>query len=150
MKVLIVYDSQYGNTEQVAKAIAGAFTQPHTARVAKVGEAKAGEAGGYDLLIIGSPTQGGRATTATQAYVNKLNADSLQNTKVATFDTRIKTALVKVFGFAAGRLQKALEENGIKPVVPGEGFFVDKTKGPVRAGELERAAAWGKKLGEGK
>ena len=62
MKVLIVYDSVYGNTEKIAKAIGDAITVK--AKVLRVGEVNSSELKTFDLLIVGSPTHGGRPTPA--------------------------------------------------------------------------------------
>jgi flavodoxin len=62
MKALIVYDSLYGNTEQIAKAIGGGMGGE--VKVVRVGEANPAELGSYDLLIVGSATQVGRLINA--------------------------------------------------------------------------------------
>jgi len=59
MKTLIVYDSAYGNTEKVARAIGDAVMGE--VEVLRVGEVNSSELKIYDLLIFGSPTQGGQA-----------------------------------------------------------------------------------------
>jgi flavodoxin len=148
MKTLVIYDSQYGNTEQIAKAIGGAITGE--VKVVKVGEANPAELASYDLLIIGSPTQGGRHTAAMKAFLNSLPADALKNKSVACFDTRLKTVFVKLFGWAANRIADVLRDKESNLVEPGEGFFVKSTKGPLADGELERAAAWAKGIAAGK
>jgi flavodoxin len=148
MKALIVYDSLYGNTEKIAQAIGGGIGGE--VKVVKVGEANPAELGSYDLLIIGSPTQGGRHTVATKAFLGKIPADVLKNKRVASFDTRLKTVLVKMFGWAANRIADALKDKGGNLLAPGEGFFVKATKGPLVDGELERAAAWAKAIAESK
>jgi len=56
MKVLIVCDSVYGNTEKLAKAIGGAITGE--IKVLRVDEANHSELKMIDLFIVGSPTQG--------------------------------------------------------------------------------------------
>jgi flavodoxin I len=147
MKALIIYDSLYGNTEQIAKAIGQGMGGE--VKVARVGEAGPGEIGAYDLLVIGSPTQGGKHTVAMKAFLDNLAPDALQKKRAAVFDTRIKTKLVKIFGYAAGRMADALVGKGVGLVAPAEGFLVKGTKGPLVEGELERAAAWGKKVIEG-
>ncbi len=45
--------------------------------------------------------------------------------------------------WAATRIATQLEKDGATVVVPPEGFVVEGTEGPLRAGELERARAWG-------
>jgi len=142
MKVLIIYDSVYGHTEKIAKAIGGAITGE--VKVLRVDEANPSELKTIDLFIVGSPTQGGRPTPAIQDFLNKVPEPSLQGINVAAFDTRISTKLVGVFGYAAGRIAGNLKGKGGTLVASPEGFFVKGTKGPLREGELERAASWAK------
>jgi flavodoxin len=136
MKILIVYDSTYGNTEEIARAIGEAITGE--VKVLRVGEADPSET--FNLLIVGSPTHGGRPTQAIQDFTKRVPA--LNGAPVAAFDTRLSTRLVKIFGYAAGRIGKTLEKKGGTLVKPPEAFFVKGTKGPLREGELERAASW--------
>ena len=140
MKALIVYDSLYGNTDKIAKAIGDAITGE--VKVVRPDEANPTELESIDLLIVGSPTQGGRQTVATREFLGRIPADSLKNVRVTSFDTRIKTKLVKIFGYAAGRIANSLMDKGGSLVVSPEGFFVKGTRGPLVEGELERAAAW--------
>jgi flavodoxin len=75
---------------------------------------------------------------------------SLKDIKVAAFDTRVTSKFAKIFGNAAGRMAGRLTKKGGDLVVPAEGFFVTGTKGPLKEGELERAANWAKEILEGK
>ena len=144
MKTIVVYDSLYGNTEQIARAIGGGIEGE--VNVVKVGEADVAGLGAYDLIIIGSPTQGGRYPKNMQAFLDKVPAGALKDKKAAAFDTRVKTKWVKIFGYAAPRIANALKDKGAGLVAPGEGFFVKATKGPLLEGEPERAAAWAKQI----
>ncbi len=90
MKALIIYDSVYGNTEKIARAIAGAITPFGEVKVLRAGEASPSDLGSIDLLIVGSPTQGGKPTPAIQEFLNKIPANALRNINVASFDTRVK------------------------------------------------------------
>lgn len=150
MKVLIVVDSVYGNTEKIAGAVAGALTPPHEVKVVRPGNADLRDLASLDLFIIGSPVQGGRATQAIQAFLEKIPASSLKNMGVAAFDTRMKMVFVRLFGNAAGRIVSILQDKGGKLVAPAEGFFVKGREGPLLDGEMERAAAWAKTLVQGK
>ena len=140
MKALIVYDSKYGNTEQIAGAIGGSIGSE--AKVLWAGEVNPAELKTIEFLIIGSPTQGGRPTPAMREFLNKIPDSSLNGIKVAAFDTRISRKFVGVFGYAAGRIATDLKAKGGNLIVPPEGFFVQGIKGPVSEGEVERAAAW--------
>ena len=148
MKVLVIYDSVYGNTEQIAKAIAGAVPDG-AARVLKVTEASMADLAGLDVLIVGGPTQGGRATKAMQEFLDKIAANSLQNVRAAAFDTRLSTKWVGIFGYAAGKIAESLKDKGATLIAPPHPFHVTGTKGPLKEGEAEHAANWAKQTLEG-
>ncbi|MDP2871379.1 MAG: flavodoxin domain-containing protein [Bacillota bacterium] len=57
MKILVVYDSQRGNTEQIARAIGGAFAPPDDAKVLRAGDVVTADLQSLDLLVVGAPTQ---------------------------------------------------------------------------------------------
>lgn len=146
MKTLIIYDSTYGNTEKIARAIGGAINGD--VKTLRFNEARPADMESTDLLIIGSPTQGGRATQPMQAFLNEMPASAVKGKNAAAFDTRIATKIVKIFGYAAGRIASSLKKQGANLVLPPEGFFVTGTQGPLKEGELERAAKWGKDLAQ--
>jgi flavodoxin I len=146
MKAIVIYDSLYGNTAQIANAIGEGVGMG--AKVVRLGEADLAELAYYDLIIIGSPTQGGRYAPTMKAFLDKIPAGALKNKSVAAFDTRLKTAFVKIFGYAAGRIADALKKRGANLVVPAQPFIVKSTKGPLIEGELEKAKAWGKTVAE--
>jgi len=148
MKALIVYDSVYGNTEKIAIAIGGAITGE--VKVLRAGEAHPSELESIDLLIVGSPTQGGRPTPAIQDFLSKVPESAIRGISVAAFDTRFSTRWVKVFGYAEGKIADSLKEKGGILAASPEGFFVKGTQGPLKEGELERAADWAKGILESK
>ena len=150
MKALIIYDSVYGNTEKIARAIAEAITPSNEVKILRAGEANPLELVSIDLLIVGSPTHAGRPMPATQDLLDKVPKLSLQGINVAAFDTRIPTKLVGVFGYAAGRIAGNLKRKGGTLIASPEGFFVTGNKGPLKEGELERAAGWAKAILESK
>ncbi len=144
MKALIVYDSVYGNTEKIAKAIAEAITPSNEVKVLRAGEANPSELASVNLLIVGSPTHAGRPIPAIKDFLNKVPELSLKGKNVAAFDTRISKKIVGVFGYAAGRIAGNLKRNGGTLIAPPEGFFVTGGQGPLKEGELERASGWAK------
>jgi flavodoxin I len=144
MKTLVVFDSVYGNTEKIARAIGAAVAGD--VKVLRPGAATASELESTDLLIVGSPTQGGRPTPAIQDFVSGVFDPAIKGVNVAAFDTRFSTRLVKVFGYAAGRIARSLRAKGGTLVLPPEGFFVKGREGPLKEGELERAAAWAREI----
>jgi hypothetical protein len=56
--------------------------------------------------------------------------------------------LITLFGTAAPKIAKTLKEKGGTLVGQPQGFFVTGGEGPLRDGEVERAAAWAKGLVE--
>ena len=159
MKCLILYDSQFGNTEKIAQAIGRGLEESYEVTMLQVSQAGASQLTGFDLVVAGSPTQGFRATKASSALLKALPKNVFKGVKVTAFDTRFTEqkikesarflpALVKMFGYAAEPLAEQLVSKGGQLIVPSEGFFVGDTEGPLLEGELERAEAWGKQLGE--
>ena len=144
MKTLVVYDSTYSNTEKIAKAIGSGIKGD--VKVLRAAEANTADFASFDLIVIGSPTYGGRPMPSVADLMNKISESAVKGKNVAAFDTRIPTKIVKIFGFAADRIAKNLKDKGANLVVPAEGFFVNGKEGPLKAGELERAAAWAKTL----
>ncbi|HEY4695058.1 MAG TPA: flavodoxin family protein [Candidatus Nanoarchaeia archaeon] len=155
MKALVIYDSAFGNTEKIAQAI----SQTLGGELKFVKETDHTKLKGIDLLVVGSPTQGGQATKPLQEFLNKIPDGALKNTKVVSFDTRISakqqagwwlSALAQlvtgIFGFAAPRIAKSLESKGGILIAEPEGFIVEGTKGPLAPSELDRAKTWAKKL----
>ena len=150
MKALIVYDSFYGNTEKIARAIAEALTPSGEVKVLRPGEVSPSALQSLDLLIVGAPTQGGRPTKAIQDFLNKLPEPAIKGVNVAAFDTRFSTKLVTIFGYAAGKIAGSLKTKGGTLILSPEPFFVKGKEGPLKDGELERAAGWAKKILESK
>ena len=101
---------------------------------------------GLDLLFAGSPTYGGQPTDPMQAFLKRVPEAALQGTRVAAFDTRLTNRLLRIIGFAAGKIASSLEKSGGTVVGSAEGFFVLGGEGPLQEGELERAAAWAKDI----
>ena len=150
MKALVVYDSVYGNTEKIARAIGEALASSGEVKIVRAGEANAAALASIDLLIVGAPTQSGKPTLAVQEFLGKIPANALKNIRVASFDTRVKVFIAKLFGYAAGRIADSLKAKGGNLAAPPEGFLVKGKEGPLVDGELERAAAWAKGLIAGK
>jgi flavodoxin len=148
MKALIVVDSVYGNTEKIAKAIAGGLSPLIDVKVVHPGEVSPSDLGSINLLFVGSPVQAGRQTKAIQEFLNRIPADSLKNISVAAFDTRVKVWIAKVFGYAAGRIAESLKEKGGTLAAQPEGFIVKGRQGPLEEGEVERATAWAKAVSD--
>lgn len=146
MKTVIAYDSVYGNTEIVARAIGRAIEQavPGEVEVRRLGQVPIAELETADLLIVGSPTHGAMPTEAVQDLLKQLGAPARAGARAATFDTRLTWKFLERWGgFAAPKMAETLKEKGWVLVGTPGGFFVrGLKKGPLKKGEAERAAAW--------
>ncbi len=149
MNALVIYDSVFGNTEKIAQAIAAALD---TSAI-PVSQADGGQLHGLDLLVVGSPTRGFRPTESISKLLNGLPKNHLAGVRVAAFDTRIMLEtidskalrfLVDKGGYAAKTIVKTLEKKGGQLAASPDGFFVTSEQGPLKDGELERAADWAK------
>jgi flavodoxin len=155
MKTLIIYDSVFGNTEKLALAMRAALESSGQAAALRPKEVKPEQLVGIDLLIVASPTRGFRPTEDLAVLLKQIPPGSLRGVKAAVFDTRFKVDeieskltrfVVKTGGYAAPRMAKELQKCGAVLAVPPEGFIVKDTEGPLKEGELERAAQWANQL----
>jgi len=137
MNVLIVYDSQFGNTERLARAIAGRLG---SARLMRAEEAEAIARPECDLLIVAGPTQRQRASPAMQDWLERLQRGALKDVTAAAFDTRYRMSRL-LSGSAAVRIASRLKRAGARLVVPPESFFMERfvlPQGEKRRHEMER------------
>jgi flavodoxin len=156
MKALVVYDSEFGNTEIVARAIGEVLGSEGEVEVRRVSDVQPEGFEGLDVLVVGSPTQQFNPTKATSSFLKGIPRNDLSGIKVAAFDTRLtveeieETAIlaffVRIFGYAAKPIGNALKKKGGELAIPPEGFLVKGMKGPLVEGELERAEAWAREI----
>lgn len=151
MNNLVIYDSVFGNTEKVAQAIGAALGAPEQALVLRVTEVNLAQLTDIEILIVGSPTRAFQPTPNIKKFLKSLPDGILTGVKVAAFDTRfaventhskILTGMVKVFGYAAEPIAKLLLKKGGNQASAPEWFIVLESEGPLKDGELERAAVW--------
>lgn len=164
MKALVVYESMFGNTEQIARAVASGLRQHMEVEVLEVTEAPAVITELVDLIVVGGPThtfsmtrpetreeavrQGakqGSTALGIREWMDHLHSGP-HSELVATFDTRVEKVR-HLPGSAAKKAAKVAHGIGYLPAAKPESFYVEGTAGPVLPGELERASAWGAKLG---
>ena len=150
-RILVVYDSLFGNTQKVAEAVGEVLTRFGRVETKKVTEIS--ELGQIDLLVVGTPVHGGRPSQPISRFLAGLSSQSLVGVKVAGFDTRMSVEgqsgflklIIKFFGGATDGLRKALEVRGGE-AVGFESFMVEGKKGPLKKGELTRAEKWAAQL----
>jgi hypothetical protein len=165
-RALVVFESMFGNTEKVAGAVArGLQLEGIETGLTEVHAASDDLTPGLDLLVVGGPThafgmsrastredavrQGAepqRTTLGIREWLGAVRFDSALPPALATFDTRVTQVrwLPQAAGPSAARLGR---RRGLHPFVKPVGFLVGGTRGPLGEEELERAVAWGRRLG---
>ena len=162
MKAIVVYESHWGNTAAVASAIAEGLGPD--ALVLSTDEATGAAIADVDLIVAGSPLLGfslptesmlkNIASTADKdptppdlshpSMRSWLEALPKGSGRAAAFETRIWWSP----GSAAKAILRRLETLGYHSIDKGQRFIVEGKYGPLRAGELERAKAWGAELAQ--
>ncbi len=166
MRAVVVYESMFGNTRQIAEAVAAGLGERLDVEVLRADHAGDLTTHTIDLLVVGAPTHAWglpRANTRTGSleYVRKAHgelklepqADTLPGVREwlstlgtfgafgAAFDTRLRAPAL-VTGRASKAIAAGLERHALSLVAPPESFLVDRQHHLI-TGELERARAWG-------
>lgn len=145
MNTLVLYESQFGNTKQVAELIAKELAGKGPVRVCSVGGYNASFLEGVDLLIVGGPTQAHSVTMGMRHFLDRLESKPA-GIDAAAYDTRLKGP-VFLWGSASREIESKLLGAGFKVIAPPESFLVTMAKEPVlHTGEEQRAQRWAAEL----
>ena len=162
MNAVVVYESLWGNTAAVARAIAEGIGPQ--ARALSTAEATIQTIAEADLVVCGAPLLGfnlptedmrkGIATTpgnppsppdlSHPSMRSWLAALPTRHAAGAAFETRIWWSP----GSAAKAIERGLVKAGYHITAPGGRFIVTGRYGPLKDGELNRAREWGRRLAE--
>lgn len=161
-RALVVYESMFGNTESVARAIGEGLAE-HVETTVLAAASAPSLPPALDLLVVGGPThaltmsrpktrqdagaRGARGADAAGIGVREWLAGRgplPRDLAVATFDTKIRRP--RLPGSAARALRRRLRRAGARSVVGTANFYVTGISGPMADGELERARRWGGQL----
>jgi flavodoxin len=141
MNVLVVYASQFGNTERLARAIGSALEPRHTVRVVATKDARSLTGDGVDLLLVGAPTQMFGRRLIVRSFLDGLKSHGFRGRAATAFDTRMGTPTQKNAA-ASETIAARLQAAGCQLVVPPESFLVAGFTGPLVEGEEQRAKTW--------
>ena len=146
MKVLIVFDTKHGNTQQVADLIADGInsTEGNETEVVNVKDFDLSGELTYDLILIGSPNHMGTYTKSIKKFVKNLSSASVKASSFAAFDTYMKGDFEK----AVKKMEKLLTENFLNSTkaLPGLSIKVGGMKGPIVKEDLSKIKEYGIKL----
>jgi len=169
MKAVVIYESMYGNTHQIASAIGEGLRRHGDAVVVPVGEATPDLVESADVAIVGGPTHAhamshvstrkGAVDAAAKPgseLVLDPDADDVglrewfasighAFTYAAAFDTRFDLPAA-VTGRASKGIARKLRHHGATLIADPESFFVKKDN-HLEPNEETRAHDWGAQLG---
>lgn len=159
MRALIVYESMFGNTEKIARAVAGGLAETAEVTLADVRDRPAPR--GADLLVLGAPTHAwslsrpaSRADAARQGRIREgaaatglreflEDSPALMGICAAAFTTGLGNP---VSGSAARAASRRLRRLGSELVAAPRTFRVVSATGPLLDGEVEKATNWARHL----
>ena len=147
MNVLVVYGSQFGNTERIARSIGAALEPRHSVQVVGARDARAVAGTPVDLLVVGAPTQMFGRRLIIRSFLDGLKRQGFANVAAAAFDTRMGTPTEKNAA-ASETIASRLRAAGCRLIAPPESFLVAGFTGPLVDGEEERAERWAVGLAE--
>lgn len=146
VKIIVVYESKYGNTKLVAETIIEGMNEVGgiEAFLSELKGVDLNKILDYDVILIGSPNHMGGPTRGIKGFIDKLGKLQLKGKMFAVFDTY----LGKDFEKAVKKMEKQINEKvlGIKQLTPGLSIKVQGMKGPIADDELPKCRWFGKKI----
>lgn len=156
MHAVVVYESFWGNTAAIARAIAEGIGPEAAAMTTD--EATPEVVSDADLVVVGAPVLGFRLPTdaVREGLLREYGAPTPPDTthpsmrswlaglprgkaRVAAFETRFRFSP----GGSIGTITHEFERAGYRPLGDGKKFLVTGKYGPLKSGERERAREWG-------
>jgi len=146
IKVIVVYESKYGNTKQVAEAIIEGINEIERieAVLKEPKHVEPTEVFDYDVILIGSPNHFGGPTRGIKKFIDKLGKLGVKGRMFAVFDTYIKGDFEKAVKKMEKRINEKVPE--LKQIASGLSIKVQGTKGPILEEELPKCKEFGKKI----
>ncbi len=144
-KALVVYYSKFGNTEKIAKALAGGLQSGGIdTDVAKVDEVKYDELNKIDMLCVGTPVHAWNISKPAREFLDRLKGlDGLSGKKAFAFNTKFKSRMA---GSAGGKIEKKLKNLGFDIAESARSAIVLGNEGPLEEGAEGAFKQIGKKL----
>jgi hypothetical protein len=161
MRAVVVYESLWGNTEKVARAVGDELGRTMSVRVFDV-ESAPPTVDDYDLVVVGGPTHGFSMTrpstregAVTQNGAPRAPAVGIREwleqlphisvpVKAVAFDTRVDKP--RLPGSAAKAARHELRSLGFDVSMKAKSFRVHGYEGPLVDGELGRAVEWARQV----
>lgn len=156
VKVLILYNSLFGNTKIVAEKLAlGIKENVSLVEVLNIDEIDPESLIEYDFIAIGGPTHNiGLSKDMKDFFRNKVKHVKLKGKRGFAFDTRKESRMnnTKYLMFensAARKIESKMKRMKIKIIKPRESALIEPDrKGPLKPGVAEQFVLIGKEIGK--
>lgn len=120
-RAIVIYDTLYGNTEKVAKALARGLERHAQVVCANAKDADVSKLQEYDLIAIGAPTQAFSASKPMKQFLQKLEGTRLSGRYGFAFETKVD---IVISGSAAKYIEKELQRAGLSIIKPRQSAIV--------------------------
>ena len=125
----MIFDTRYGNTEKVARALEAGLTKSGIqTNCLGIENLRIGSLNQYDLICVGGPTQYRTASKSMQEFLDALADAKLSGKLAFAFDTRRDSFLA---GSAAKYIVGKLRHQGLKIICQNESAII-VSSGPER------------------
>ncbi len=141
--ILNVYDTEFGNTREVANIIDQTLSKTHTVVTVDTAHATPENFINADFVIIGSPVHYWKPTRRILLFLASLFHMRSNHKWGVAYDTRLEKVLA---GSCMSKLGRALTFLNVRLMSKGEAFFVDTSKGPLKLGEMSKAEMFAKRI----
>ncbi len=148
-KVLVVFDTTYGNTEKLGREIASGIEETGLAecKVINIEDVESEDLSVYDGALFGGPIHAFRATRGIKNAVKTAAKKGLNGKLVSSFDTYQAPGHK---GKAAKQIEDELRKKakGAKIFSPGLTALVLDRKGPLKDDEPTKAREFGQRFAQ--
>ena len=148
MKVLIVYETKFGNTKKAAETIAEIIKEAgNEVTVVKVDAVEMDTIKDYKAIVVGSPTYASSQAKSIKNFISSLSVK--EDTKIVVFDTHSGDGISTggPMRRAVKKMEKQIEKNpNLQKIMNGLQVAVKGIQGPLVEGELEKCKNFAKEI----
>jgi flavodoxin len=146
LKIVLIYESKYGNTKRVAEAIAEEIERVGgmETTLTSLKRVDVDDVTNYDMILLGGPTHFGGPTRNVRKFIDAIGKRSVNGKSIAVFDTYLGEDFEKGVGKMEGQIRA--KAPSLKLLAPGLSIRVAGMKGPIVEGELAKCEGFVKQL----
>ena len=144
-KILVIYESKYGNTKIVAEKIVEGMKQKGVKIILnELQEVNLNNVSEYDAILIGTPNYFGGPTRGIKKFIDNIGKVGLKGNQIAVFDTYMG----KDYEKAVKKMEKRISEKApdFKLLTSGLSIRVQGMKGPILDEEFPKCTEFGNRI----